>query len=247
MAIIYTPGNAKASQVLAGTKFNAGPIYGGVGTMPNMGDKEILASSAYLQEGYLSVSIPQTGDDKYLAVNGGSQFTYVDALHCSAKNIIMGFEMLGLEGTATSDATATAADIKAGAIAYSQGKRLVGTASVATTNYTTGTLNALSGGELTTQVGFKPLMVYLTASAVNGQGDNLTFTGQSYFFNPSGGAFEADMYWKSTNSSSNPLGTGSTRSRGIWTDNTSFTIRSTGWPLTLVINTIFTWHAFGFK
>lgn len=127
MAQLIVSGNAKASQVLESITFSAGPTYNGVGTMKNMGDQEILASSAYLQEGYISLSIPQTGDDNYLAVNGGSQFTYVDALHCSAKNIIMGFEMLGLDGTATSDATAVAADIASGKIAYSKGQKLVGT------------------------------------------------------------------------------------------------------------------------
>ncbi|KTD88191.1 hypothetical protein [Paenibacillus etheri] len=132
MATIYTSGNAKASQVLAGTKFSAGPTYGGFGTMKNMGDQEILASAAYMQEGYLSVSIPQLGVGESLAVNGGTEFTYVDAVHVSAKNILMGVEMLGLEGTATSDATATAADILSNKVAYSKGQKTVGTIPVIT-------------------------------------------------------------------------------------------------------------------
>jgi len=132
MATIYTPGNAKASQVLEGVGFSAGSIYSGKGTMKNMGDQEMNAVGAYMQEGYISLSVGGIGGNNYQAVNDGTQLTYVDALHLSAKNIMKGVEMLGLDGTATSDATATAADILSNKVAYSKGQKTVGTIPVIT-------------------------------------------------------------------------------------------------------------------
>ncbi|WP_449602971.1 hypothetical protein [Paenibacillus sp. Marseille-Q9583] len=127
MTQLCLPGNAKTTQVLEGVGFSAGAIYNGKGTMKNMGDQEMTAVGAYMQEGYLSLSMGGIGGNNFQAVNDGTQLTYADPVHVSAKNIIMGVEMLGLDGTATSDATATAADIAVGKIAYSQGVKLTGT------------------------------------------------------------------------------------------------------------------------
>jgi hypothetical protein len=131
MAIIYTPGNAQASQVLAGAKFSAGSVYNGTGTMRDMSGQEMSTTSAYMEEGYLSMSVQGLGGGAYAAVDDSTQLTFASPVQIRASNIIQGIEMLGLDGTATSDATATAADIKTGVIAYSQGQKLVGTASVA--------------------------------------------------------------------------------------------------------------------
>lgn len=55
--VLYIPGNAKASQVLEGVKYSAGTTQYGTGTMKNMGDQEMTAVGAYMQEGYLSLSM----------------------------------------------------------------------------------------------------------------------------------------------------------------------------------------------
>lgn len=88
-------------------------------------------------------------------------------MHVSAKNVIMGVEMLGLDGTATSDANATAADIRAGVIAYSQGQKLVGTS--VSPKYTKGETRPYAAGSYSkisvTGTGFKPKYVIAYSSA----------------------------------------------------------------------------------
>lgn len=127
MTQLCLPGNALTPHVLEGARFSAGAIYNGVGTMKDRGGQEVSVPSVYMQEGYLSVSASDIPAGTRNAIDSGTEFVYRDALHVSAKNIIMGVEMLGLDGTATSDATATAADIAVGKIAYSQGVKLTGT------------------------------------------------------------------------------------------------------------------------
>ncbi|MEK3747847.1 hypothetical protein NYE25_06355 [Paenibacillus sp. FSL E2-8871] len=165
--VLYIPGNAKASQVLEGVKYSAGTTQYGTGTMKNMGDQEMTAVGAYMQEGYLSLSMGGIGDGKFQAVNDGTQLTYADPVHVSAKNVIMGVEMLGLDGTATSDANATAADIRAGVIAYSQGQKLVGTS--VSPKYTKGETRPYAAGSYSkisvTGTGFKPKYVIAYSSA----------------------------------------------------------------------------------
>lgn len=127
MTQLCLPGNALTPHVLEGTRFSAGAIYNGVGTMKDRGGQEVSVPSVYMQEGYLSVSPSDIPAGTWNAIDSGTEFVYRDALHVSAKNILMGVEMLGLDGTATSDATATAADIATGKIAYSNGQKLTGT------------------------------------------------------------------------------------------------------------------------
>ncbi|WP_449602465.1 hypothetical protein [Paenibacillus sp. Marseille-Q9583] len=126
MTQLCLPGNALTPHVLEGARFSAGAIYNGVGTMKDRGGQEVSVPSVYMQEGYLSVSPSDIPAGTWNAIDSGTEFVYRDALHVSAKNIMMGVEMLGLDGTATSDGTATAADIAVGKIAYSKGMKLTG-------------------------------------------------------------------------------------------------------------------------
>jgi hypothetical protein len=147
MAIIYTPGNAKPSQVLAGAKFSAGSVYNGAGTMRDMGGQEMSTGSAYMEEGYLSMSVQGLGGGVYAAVDDSTQLTFASPVQIRASNIIQGIEMLGLDGTATSDATATAADIKSGVVAYSKGQRLVGTGAAGSIKVVRSTYFNVPGGQ----------------------------------------------------------------------------------------------------
>ncbi|WP_440960533.1 hypothetical protein ACN6KS_22540 [Paenibacillus nitricinens] len=127
MTQLCLPGNALTPHVLEGARFSAGAIYNGVGTMKDRGGQEVSVPSVYMQEGYLSISPSDIPAGTWNAIDSGTEFVYRDALHVSARNIMMGIEMLGLDGTATSDANATAADIVSSKIAYSKGQKLVGT------------------------------------------------------------------------------------------------------------------------
>jgi hypothetical protein len=106
-----------ASKVLTGTT-----IANTAGTMPNKtGTEQVTAWGNSASDTEIFVTVPQG------YYPGGQQNLKINDNNLLASNIMSGVVILGVEGTATNDATATAEDIAVGKIAYANGQRIVGT------------------------------------------------------------------------------------------------------------------------
>lgn len=128
---LITPGSASTADVRQGVKFSSGPLYNVAGTMQDYGDNELILSGATMGNGYITLT---NNTDAF--VNSGTTFSFNSGV-ISPSKIMQGQNILGLDGTATSDANATAAQILSGRTAYVNGVKLTGTMAA---------LNPLSSG-----------------------------------------------------------------------------------------------------
>lgn len=130
---LYIPGDAQASQVLSGKKFSAGTLYNADGTMVDHASitDAVSVGTSVTYPNNIYVRIPDGG---YLqdATSGypeimvtNAQLTAADA-DLVAGNILQGKNILGISGTATSDANAVAADILSTKTAYVNGLKITG-------------------------------------------------------------------------------------------------------------------------
>lgn len=116
-----------AVKVLSNTVLSGITIAGTSGSIPNRAGQTIYGKSALATgAGKLKILL-ETGYEGYFDDTTSFELSDSKAVPSS---IMAGTRLFGLDGTATSDANATAADIKAGVVAYSQGQKLVGTAVV---------------------------------------------------------------------------------------------------------------------
>lgn len=113
-----------AVKVLSNTVLSGVTIAGTSGSIPNRAGQTIYGKSALATgAGKLKILL-ETGYEGYFDDTTSFELSDSKAVPSS---IMQGTRLFGLDGTATSDANATAADIKAGVVAYSQGQKLVGT------------------------------------------------------------------------------------------------------------------------
>lgn len=108
--------------------------------------------------GTLELYAPISGN---FAINVGSLFYLYDE-NFIASNVLSGKNILGLDGSATSDATAVAADIKTGKTAYVNGNKVTGTAGVYRTLSSFGDTSINPSGQLVVPI---PLFTTVTAAA----------------------------------------------------------------------------------
>lgn len=128
---LILPGYASTADVRQGVKFSSGPLYNAAGTMLDYGDQEMILPGATMGNGYITLT-----SDKEAYINGSTTFSFNSGV-ISPSKILQGQNILGLDGTATSDANATAAQIVSGRTAYVNGVKLTGTLAV---------LNPISSG-----------------------------------------------------------------------------------------------------
>lgn len=113
-----------AVNVLSDTVLSGTTIAGTSGSIPNRAGQTIYGKSALATGGGKLKILLETGYKGYFDDTTSFELSDSKAVPSS---IMQGTRLFGLDGTATSDANATAADIKAGVVAYSQGQKLVGT------------------------------------------------------------------------------------------------------------------------
>ena len=145
-------GDATAAQILSGKK---AVVKGNTitGTMKNMSNAWVWTSNGIENYTYSSgttanmvyVRPRDEWGDGYITTN--SKFI-VGTESDLKKSLLAGKTLVGVTGTATSDATATAADIASGKTAYINGSKVTGTASVL--GQVTGSANLMSGATDTT-------------------------------------------------------------------------------------------------
>lgn len=151
-------GNATVADVLSGKTFSKTGEVGLTGTMPDRsGDTAALAIARS------GTTIRLRASDGYR--DGTNDYvTHADANDVAA-NIKHNTTIRGLTGSFTGDATATAADILTGKIAYAKGEKLTGTELRKATG--TGSLTQVSAtsAKLTvTGLSFTPSKIYLKGS-----------------------------------------------------------------------------------
>lgn len=119
-------GDAKESHVLEGKKFmSSGSFSQKTGTIPNFtGTSPFQVSFSGGYPSQIRVHLP-TG---YFEENNPLEQVFLHDENYIAENIAAGKQVLGMPGTFTSDADATAEDIRAGKTAYVNGKKITGTA-----------------------------------------------------------------------------------------------------------------------
>lgn len=126
---LFIPGTATAADVAAGKTFSARELYNAAGAMPGFSEGGLVIDGRYpssAHDGYVDYFPGVNGQitDSDLLVINDPNFTQANVRHSAVVH--------GLAGTFTADATATAADIATGKIAYGQGAPIVGTKAGAT-------------------------------------------------------------------------------------------------------------------
>ena len=86
--------------------------------------------------------ILRNGDDVYLSIPNSE---IVTATGLAANDLAVGVKHLGISGTYTSDATATASDIMTGKTAYVNGEKITGTMALATSEQIQDMFNSVFG------------------------------------------------------------------------------------------------------
>lgn len=109
MAIIYTPGNAKASQVLEGVGFSAGAIYNGVGTMVSKAGQYLPATLDESSFGEIAVVV-NSSDAGY---HNGSTRYVVEEPNLQPYNIPQGMIMFGIQGSMVVSSPSTFKELSA--------------------------------------------------------------------------------------------------------------------------------------
>ena len=116
-------------------------LYSKLDTIKNIGnatsDKILSGYTAYVKGNTITGSIPSKGATTYTpgtsnqTIASGQYLSGVQTIkgdsNLVASNIAKGKSIFGISGTYTSDATATAADIKSGKTAYVNGSKVTGT------------------------------------------------------------------------------------------------------------------------
>jgi hypothetical protein len=126
---LFIPGTATAADVAAGKTFSARELYNAAGAMPGFSEGGLVIDGRYpssAHDGYVDYFPGVNGQitDSDLLVINDPNFTQANVRHSAVVH--------GLAGTFTADATATAADIATGKIAYGQGASIIGTKAGAT-------------------------------------------------------------------------------------------------------------------
>jgi hypothetical protein len=119
----YHNGSGSVAAVTFPTEYvlNGVVIAGTEGTMASYGDQEMITAGGTMGEGYVTLSSYAEG-----YVNSGTTYSLQSGV-ISASKILAGQNILGLGGTATSDATAVAADVLSGKTVYINGAKIIGT------------------------------------------------------------------------------------------------------------------------
>lgn len=124
-----TRGNATANDMLIGKNawVNGSQITGTISSQP----PTVNATSRYINQDWAYFRFPKgayinTGENQYPEVRLETK-ELLSTLNITPNKILMGQNCIGVSGTATNDGTASAIDIREGEIAYSKGKRFVGT------------------------------------------------------------------------------------------------------------------------